>query len=150
LRKKFLAFAAVSLIAVTAFAGIAVGSPKYFFGKASPGTHVKPGTVVTATAHGVLKSTAYFCAMSVYEYPGNQPSYGDKSIITRTKSNSAGVVSCKLKFEPFSGKNSKGKVLSCPVSPALAKQHFTCGIGIVDAATIGGLSAGEAPFTAVK
>lgn len=146
MRKTMVVIALVCLGVIGA--GVA-NAGSYFSSSVSPNKRVRPGTTLTATGHGAKRSTSYYCVVASYRNKQGAPSAPDTSTLKTVKSNAKGVVTCKVKYRPFSAKAGNA-TRHCPATAADKKAGYACGVAIADAATQGLKSASVAKFTPSK
>jgi hypothetical protein len=120
-----------------------------FTSKASPRKNVKPGRTITVKGTGAEKRTSFDCVMLIVDKKHTTAKYADVASLVTVRSTSKGKITCKEKFQPFSG-TIAGKTRHCPTTSADKKAGMTCGIGMGDAKTLGDKSASLAVFTAKK
>lgn len=137
--------AAVTLPATagTAHHPAVASKTKQFPSTLSP-TSVKPGQTITLKGHGALKKKGYDCLLIVI-HGANY--YADLNSLRTATSTRKGKLTCKVKYEPFSGKPSSGPTRHCPLKKADKKAGFKCAVA---ASTPDMKSASRDFFTARK
>ncbi|HVW82290.1 MAG TPA: hypothetical protein VHB69_15260 [Mycobacteriales bacterium] len=128
-----------STLALGATAGVAVLAMSAPIAQASGGLKVsvsptKPsiGQTVKGKATGATPNHTYVCILTL-THPGTAESAAMANVndTASVKSNSSGVVSCKLVFLNFSH-TIAGKSHSCPPTKADKKSHWGCGFAVAN------------------
>lgn len=127
----------------------AAAGPKIFPSTVAPAKDVKAGTKLTSTSTGAPADTDFYCVLSVLgsDESGAVVSATNTRSVAKVSSDAKGTVSCEQSYEPYSAVDPNGIELQCPVSPAQAKDGFTCAIALADVATSGIVAASYVPFT---
>lgn len=128
----------------------ASSGPSLFKTSVSPSSNVTPSTVVTARSTGAAKNTAYYCLEAAFSTTGGSVSAADNATLKVVRSDPAGDITCQIKYQPFSARDSRGVIRHCPTTAPDAMAGFHCGVALADAATFGHTSASVAPFATSK
>lgn len=126
----------------------AAAGPTIFTSTVAPDKDVKAGTKLTSTSTGAPADTDFYCVLSVLgsDEAGAVVSATNTRSVTKVTSDAKGSISCEHTYEPYSAVDPTGVELQCPVTPAQAKDGFTCAIALADVATSGIVAASYVPF----